>query len=79
MDKRQVIQAYKRGLITIQECAQILGMQPVHLYGMMEDGQTMLNKTAKQADGESTVSQERSLDAEWQRENRKLRQQSVNS
>lgn len=26
MDKRQVIAAYRRGLITIQECAQIIGV-----------------------------------------------------
>ncbi|MEK3881449.1 hypothetical protein [Paenibacillus sp. PL2-23] len=26
MDKRKVIAAYRRGLITIQECAQIIGV-----------------------------------------------------
>jgi len=26
MDKRKVIAAYRRGLITIQECAQIIGL-----------------------------------------------------
>ncbi|WP_202113179.1 hypothetical protein [Paenibacillus sp. MMS18-CY102] len=31
MDKRKVIVAYQRGYITIQECAQILGIHCEHL------------------------------------------------
>lgn len=37
MDKRQVILAYKRGLINIQECAQILGIQSNVILGMVDD------------------------------------------
>lgn len=38
MDKRKVITAYRRGFITIQECAQILGIDSVHqVTGMVND------------------------------------------
>ncbi|MFD0958819.1 hypothetical protein [Paenibacillus chungangensis] len=37
MDKRQVIAAYKRGMITIQECAQILGLERSQLPGLLDD------------------------------------------
>lgn len=31
MDKRKVIAAYVRGMITVRECAQILGVDLVHV------------------------------------------------
>lgn len=37
MDKRKVIMAYKRGIITIQECAQILGIDSAQVVGMVDD------------------------------------------
>jgi hypothetical protein len=38
MDKRKVITAYRRGFITIQECAQILGIDSMqHVTGMVND------------------------------------------
>ncbi|EGL19597.1 MULTISPECIES: hypothetical protein [unclassified Paenibacillus] len=37
MDKRKVIAAYHRGFITMQECAQILGIDSVQILGMMND------------------------------------------
>jgi len=37
MDKRKVIAAYRRGLISSQECAQILGLDSVNLLGLVRD------------------------------------------
>ncbi|WP_186438195.1 hypothetical protein [Cohnella terricola] len=37
MDKRKVIAAYRRGLISVQECAQILGLDNVELLGHMRE------------------------------------------
>ncbi|WP_018751405.1 hypothetical protein [Paenibacillus sanguinis] len=37
MDKRKVIEAYRRGFLTPQECAQVLGIESVHLKRMLED------------------------------------------
>jgi len=37
MDKRKVIMAYRRGFITIQECAQILGVNSVQAVDIVED------------------------------------------
>ncbi|MCS7462474.1 hypothetical protein N0M98_20340 [Paenibacillus doosanensis] len=37
MDKRKVIMAYRRGFITVQECAQIMGIDSLQVMGMMED------------------------------------------
>lgn len=37
MDKRQVIAAYQRGLISLQECAQILGVQSLQVMGIVEE------------------------------------------
>ncbi|XEC92746.1 hypothetical protein AB6A23_15215 [Paenibacillus tarimensis] len=37
MDKRKVIAAYRRGFITIQECAQILGLDSGQVSDIMED------------------------------------------
>jgi hypothetical protein len=39
MDKRKVISAYRRGFITMQECAQILGIDSMQIMGMMNDPQ----------------------------------------
>jgi hypothetical protein len=39
MDKRKVISAYRRGMITIEECAQILGIDSMHIMGIMNDPQ----------------------------------------
>ena len=40
MDKRKVIAAYRRGLISVQECAQILGVDNTRLVGLMRDADT---------------------------------------
>ncbi|MDF2723296.1 MAG: hypothetical protein K0Q59_2971 [Paenibacillus sp.] len=37
MDKRKVISAYRRGIITIQECAQILGLDSTQVAGMIDE------------------------------------------
>lgn len=37
MDKRKVINAYRRGFITMQECAQILGIDSMQIMGMVND------------------------------------------
>ncbi|MFC5448091.1 hypothetical protein [Paenibacillus aestuarii] len=39
MDKRKVITAYRRGMISIQECAQILGVDSGQVMGLMNDPQ----------------------------------------
>ncbi|GGF88785.1 hypothetical protein [Paenibacillus abyssi] len=39
MDKRKVITAYRRGFITIHECAQILGLDSVQVYRLINDPQ----------------------------------------
>jgi len=39
MDKRKVIAAYRRGFITMQECAQILGLDVVQITGLVNDPQ----------------------------------------
>lgn len=36
MDKRKVIMAYRKGFITIQECAQILGIDSTQILGLMD-------------------------------------------
>ena len=40
MDKRKVIAAYRRGLISVQDCAQILGLDNVELLNHMRDSMT---------------------------------------
>lgn len=40
MDKRKVIAAYRSGLITVQECAQILGLDNVQWVGMIRESGT---------------------------------------
>ncbi|WP_169733245.1 hypothetical protein [Cohnella panacarvi] len=37
MDKRKVIAAYRRGLISVQECAQILGLDNTQLLTYMRE------------------------------------------
>lgn len=37
MDKRKVVAAYRRGFLTIQECAQILGLEQVQVSGLIND------------------------------------------
>jgi exonuclease VII small subunit len=36
MDKRDVIAAYRRGLITIRECAQLLGLDTAQMMGVLK-------------------------------------------
>lgn len=37
MDKRKVISAYRRGFITMQECAQILGIDAAQIIGLVNN------------------------------------------
>ncbi|HZG78669.1 MAG TPA: hypothetical protein VEZ72_22645 [Paenibacillus sp.] len=37
MDKRKVITAYRRGFLTIQECAQILGIDSPQIMKLVND------------------------------------------
>jgi predicted HTH domain antitoxin len=37
VDKRKVISAYRRGFITLEECAQILGIDPMQVIALMEE------------------------------------------
>ena len=37
MDKRMVISAYRRGFISLQECAQILGIDSLQIMGLIND------------------------------------------
>lgn len=39
MDKKKVISAYRRGFITVQECAQILGMDSGQIMNLINDPQ----------------------------------------
>lgn len=39
MDKRTVILAYRKGMISIKECAQILGIDSMQIMGMVDDPQ----------------------------------------
>jgi hypothetical protein len=48
MDKRKVIMAYRKGFITIQECAQILGIDSMQIMGFVnEPDQAMVLGTTK--------------------------------
>jgi len=50
MDKRKVIAAYRRGLISVHECAQILGLDNVELLGYMRESRlTRSNVNKKQS------------------------------
>ena len=35
MDKAKVLDAYRRGFMTLRECGQILGMEESHLAGLL--------------------------------------------
>ena len=49
MDKRKVIDAYRGGLISVQECAQILGVDNVGWIGLIrEPGDAAARKPARQ-------------------------------
>lgn len=37
VDKRKVIAAYRRGFITLQECAQIIGIDSLRVLGMVDE------------------------------------------
>jgi hypothetical protein len=37
MDKRKVIEAYQRGFLSAQECAQILGLEGIQLKGLLDN------------------------------------------
>jgi hypothetical protein len=37
MDKRKVIMAYRKGFITMQECAQILGIDSMQIMDFVND------------------------------------------
>ena len=37
MDKRKVINAYRRGFLTAQECAQVLGIERQQLNNLLTD------------------------------------------
>jgi predicted HTH domain antitoxin len=39
VDKRKVISAYRQGIITIQECAQILGIDSMQILSLLSDSQ----------------------------------------
>ena len=45
MDKRKVIAAYRRGFISIQECAQIIGVDSGQMTRLIND--PMLSKDGK--------------------------------
>lgn len=51
MDKRKVITAYRRGFISMQECAQILGIDSMKIMGMMDRSET----DASGSDGAGTL------------------------
>ncbi|MBN2984306.1 MULTISPECIES: hypothetical protein [Cohnella] len=48
MDKRKVIEAYRRRLISSQECAQILGLDNVALIGFLRETPQSRPDIAKQ-------------------------------
>ncbi len=41
MDKRKVIHAYRRGMISLQECAQILGIDSMQVMGVVDEPQEL--------------------------------------
>lgn len=46
MDKRKVIAAYRRGFISIQECAQIIGVDSGQMTRLVDDPLLMNDGTA---------------------------------
>jgi hypothetical protein len=53
MDKRKVIAAYKRGFISVHECAQILGIDTSQIKGLMNDPN--LTSDSQQLRGKQSV------------------------
>ncbi|WP_169733325.1 MULTISPECIES: hypothetical protein [Paenibacillus] len=53
MDKSKVIDAYRRGFITIRECGQILGMEDVQLQLLLrqEPGKTSCLRQSRRVGG----------------------------
>lgn len=47
MDKRKVIGAYRRGLISVHECAQILGLDNIELLSYMRETRAPRPKSNK--------------------------------
>ena len=41
MDKRQVIHAYQKGMISLHECAQILGIDSMKVMSVINERQTL--------------------------------------
>lgn len=48
MDKRKAIAAYRDGLISIQECAQIVGVDNVRWIGMIREPGETARRPARQ-------------------------------
>ncbi|WP_165279935.1 hypothetical protein [Paenibacillus protaetiae] len=55
MDKRKVIAAYRRGLITIQECAQIVGVDTRQIYRLVYDPQLAVEPRISEAGMRTSV------------------------
>lgn len=47
MDKRKVIAAYRRGLLTVQECAQILGLDSVRMLKLMDESKVRRSRAIR--------------------------------
>lgn len=63
MDKRKAIEAYRSGLITAQECAQILGLEHPSLLGLVPEAvQTRLSPKDTSVLGEGKRDMAGSLD-----------------
>ncbi|MHA6483894.1 hypothetical protein ACX1C1_18545 [Paenibacillus sp. strain BS8-2] len=52
MDKRKVIAAYRRGFITIQECAQIIGVDSKQINRLVNDP-IFINSELTRLEGQS--------------------------
>jgi hypothetical protein len=48
LDKRKVIAAYRKGLLSLQECAQILGIDSFQLVGMVDDFKSKESPSARE-------------------------------
>lgn len=55
MDKRKVITAYRRGFLTIQECAQILGIDSPQIMKLVNDPQMTDNSLKLQKSTATSV------------------------
>ncbi len=45
MDKRKVIAAYRRGLLTVHECAQLLGLDSTRLLNLVDDASKIAKRS----------------------------------